>query len=96
MVINVTDSAFDNRPDPDRSEDAPSCYRINEDHGNLYNVHCFGWQSSKIQRVVRSTLSAEAYSCADSVDALIWTRVTLAEILRAEMEAAEIVHDTCP
>eukprot|EP00959_Pyramimonas_sp_CCMP1952_P253179 5289590-Pyramimonas_sp.AAC.1 len=49
-----------------------------------------------IQRVVRSTLSAEAYSCEDSVGMLIWARSTLAEILYSRMDAAEIVHDTCP
>eukprot|EP00959_Pyramimonas_sp_CCMP1952_P438027 9170235-Pyramimonas_sp.AAC.1 len=67
--------------------------KINEDHSNKYNVHCIGWQSSKIQRVVRS---AEAYACADSVDMLIWTRSTPAEILYPEMDVTEIVHDTCP
>eukprot|EP00959_Pyramimonas_sp_CCMP1952_P072200 1507773-Pyramimonas_sp.AAC.1 len=70
--------------------------KINEDHSNKYKVHCIGWQSSKIQQVLRSTLSAGAYSCADSVDMLIWVRSTLAEILYPEMDMAEIVHDTCP
>eukprot|EP00959_Pyramimonas_sp_CCMP1952_P226708 4740194-Pyramimonas_sp.AAC.1 len=70
--------------------------KINEDHSNKYTVHCIGWQSSKIQRVVRSTISAEAYSCADSVDMLIWARSTLAEILHPEMDMTEIVPDTCP
>eukprot|EP00972_Heterocapsa_arctica_P002340 339377-Heterocapsa_arctica.AAC.1 len=41
---------------------------------NLYLVHCLGWQSSRIQRAVRSTLAAEAYSSPDAIDTLDWAR----------------------
>eukprot|EP00959_Pyramimonas_sp_CCMP1952_P214912 4497627-Pyramimonas_sp.AAC.1 len=65
MVINVTDSAFDNLP-KHRSQRGHFIMlgdqKINEDHSNKHKVHSIGWQSPKIQRVVRSTLSAEAYS----------------------------------
>eukprot|EP00959_Pyramimonas_sp_CCMP1952_P447341 9366535-Pyramimonas_sp.AAC.1 len=64
MAINVTDSIFDNPP-KHRSQRGhfivSGVEKINEDHGNKY----------KIQRAVRSSPSAEAYSCADSVDMLI-------------------------
>eukprot|EP00959_Pyramimonas_sp_CCMP1952_P467860 9492291-Pyramimonas_sp.AAC.1 len=99
MVINVTDNAFDNLPKhrPQRGHFILlGDQKINDDYSNKYKVHCIGWPSSKIQRVVRSTLSAEAYSCADSVDMLIWMRATLDEILYSEMDVTDIVHDTCP
>ena len=51
--------------------------RIAADHDNLYQVHCIGWQSSRIQRAVGSTLAAEAYSASDAIDTLDWARAVL-------------------
>eukprot|EP00959_Pyramimonas_sp_CCMP1952_P066244 1383114-Pyramimonas_sp.AAC.1 len=54
-VISVADTAFDNLPKR-RSQRGHLIMlgdeKVNEDHGNKYKVHCIGWQSSKIQRVV--------------------------------------------
>ena len=34
-----------------------------DEHGSKHGVHLLQWSTGRIQRVVRSTLSAEAYSC---------------------------------
>ncbi len=52
-----------------------------EDHNNMHTVHFLQWNSGRIHRVVRSTLSAEAYSCSEALDSLNWMRATLKEIL---------------
>eukprot|EP00959_Pyramimonas_sp_CCMP1952_P304245 6367497-Pyramimonas_sp.AAC.1 len=69
MVINVTDSAFDNLAKHGSQRGhfiMLGDEKSNEDRGNKYKLRCIGWQSSRIPRVVRSTLSAEACSRADS------------------------------
>eukprot|EP00972_Heterocapsa_arctica_P103339 15227070-Heterocapsa_arctica.AAC.1 len=53
-------------------------------------MHCLGWQSSRIQRVVRSTLAAEAYSASDAIDTLDWARAVLLELLRPDIPVHEI------
>ena len=53
-----------------------------EDHNNMHTVHFLQWSSGRIHRVVRSTLSAEAYSCSEALDSLNWLRTTLKEILQ--------------
>ena len=48
---------------------------------HTYSFHTLGWQSSRIERSVRSTLKAEAYSCAEAVDVLLWVRATVQAVL---------------
>lgn len=38
-------------------------------------------ESSRIHHAVCSTLSAEAYSCSDAMDTLVWTRAVFQDIL---------------
>ena len=49
-------------------------------HGEFQLGHLFFWTSSTIQRVVRSTLAAEAYSVSEAVDEAQWLRSVLAEM----------------
>ena len=53
-----------------------------EDHNKMHTVHFLQWNSGRIHRVVRSTLSAEAYSCSEALDSLNWLRTTLKEIVQ--------------
>ena len=57
-------------------------------------VHNIGWQSSRIQRVVKSTLAAEAYSLSDAVDSLHWARAVLTEILYPELSGRAALDDS--
>eukprot|EP00959_Pyramimonas_sp_CCMP1952_P166372 3477398-Pyramimonas_sp.AAC.1 len=41
------------------------------------------WSSGRIGRAVRSTLSAEAYSCSEAQDVTFWTRAVCADISSA-------------
>ena len=56
------------------------------DHTKLHRAHILGWTSSRIPRVVRSTLSAEAYGCSDAADSLMWSRSVFAEILNQNFD----------
>ena len=51
-----------------------------EDHTKMHTVHFLQWSSGRIHRVVRSTLSAEAYSCSEALDSLNWLRTSLKEL----------------
>ena len=64
-----------------------------DDHQRLHRVHCLGWESSRIQRVVRSTLSAEADSCSDGFDTLAWSRAVLTEILKPALSLRQVLLD---
>ena len=54
---------------------------MDSDHSRRHQIHCTAWQSSRIQRKVRSTLAAEAFSCGYAFDTLEWTRAVLHEIV---------------
>ena len=60
--------------------------QIMKDRTSVHDVHFVRWTSSKIQRVVRSTLSAEAYSCSEALDALSRLRATVLEILHGDLD----------
>ena len=85
-IVCVTDSAFDNLPGH-KSQRGHFLLigdgAIIRDHSRRHRVHAIAWQSSRIARVVRSTLAAEAYSCSDAVETLEWTRSVLQEIVCA-------------
>ena len=57
-----------------------------EDHSKMHTVHFLQWNSGRIHRVVRSTLSAEAYSCSEALDSLNWLRATLKELFQGDMK----------
>ena len=49
-------------------------------HGEFQLGHLVYWTSSRIKRVVRSTLAAEAYSVSEAVEEAQWLRSVLAEM----------------
>ena len=63
-----------------------------EDKTQLHAIHMLQWHSGKIQRVVRSTLSAEAYSCSEAMDSLNFLRGTLCEILEPQVVVKEYAN----
>ena len=54
---------------------------MTEDHTKLYPCMLLAWSSGRIGRAVRSTLSAEAYSCSEAQDVTFWARAVCACIL---------------
>ena len=62
------------------------------DKTQLHRMHMLQWHSGKIQRVVRSTLSAEAYSCSEAVDSLNFLRGTLCEMLQPQAISKEYAN----
>ena len=63
-----------------------------DDHNNLHQCHVVAWSSGRIHRVVRSTLSAEAYSCSEALDALFWLRAVVAEVTDDNFVAHDYVE----
>ena len=65
-VIAVHDASFNNVANHGSQR---GCWigitnkRMIDEHGSAHGVHFLQWSTGRIQRVVRSTLSAEAYSC---------------------------------
>ena len=53
---------------------------IIKDHNKMHRTHLIGWSSGRIQRAVRSTLAAEAYSCSEAMDNMFWVRAVLTEL----------------
>eukprot|EP00959_Pyramimonas_sp_CCMP1952_P140698 2944428-Pyramimonas_sp.AAC.1 len=54
-----------------------------DDRGKLHPCMLLAWSSGRIGLAVRSTLSAEAYSCSEAQDACFWTRAVRAYIFSA-------------
>ena len=82
-VIGVGDSAFDNMPGHKSQKGrfillGPP--EMLDDHEKLHPIQMLGWTSSRFGRVVRSTLSAEAYQNSDTIDDIDWTRAVLSEL----------------
>merc|ERR1712086_1021144 len=62
----VHDAGFDNAPGHKSQRGHMLLFGAGEiisDHKGRHQIHPIAWQSSRITRAVRSTLSAEAYSC---------------------------------
>ena len=57
-----------------------------EDHTKKHKCVLVGWTSTRFQRVVRSTLSAEAYQASDACDDIDWVRGCLAAIYDQDFE----------
>jgi hypothetical protein len=62
------------------------------DKTELHRMHMLQWHSGKIQRVVRSTLPAEAYSCSEDLDSLNFLRGTLCEMLQPQQVPKEYAN----
>ena len=83
-VIAVHDASFNNVANHGSQR---GCWigvtnkKMIEEHGAKHGVHFLQWPTGRIQRVVRSTLSAEAYSCSEAIDQLNWLRGAIAELL---------------
>lgn len=60
--------------------------RILTDHQGRSLVHPILWATGRIARVMKSTLSAETYSCTEAVDAMNWTRAMMAEIFDSSFD----------
>ena len=82
-VLSVSDAAFDNLPNH-RSQGGHMLLLadkdILDDHGKQHRVSFVEWRSTRIRRVVRSTLSAEAYSMSEASEGCDWLRTMIAEI----------------
>ena len=84
-VIAVHDASFNNVANHGSQR---GCWigvtnkKMIDEHGSTHGVHFLQWSTGRIQRVVRSTLSAEAYSCSEAIDQLNWLRGTIAEVLK--------------
>ena len=88
-VVAVHDASFNNLPGHKSQKGywlGISTPELMKDRTSLHHIHFVHWTSSKIQRVVRSTLSAEAYSCSEALDALSWLRATILEVLHGELD----------
>ena len=82
-TIAAHDASFDNMPNhsSQRGFFLMVCEKeMIEDHTRLHKCHVVAWSCGRIHRVVRSTLSAEAYSCSEAWDTLFWLRAVMAEI----------------
>ena len=83
-VIAVHDASFNNVANHGSQR---GCWigvttkKMIDDHGSKHGVHFLQWSTGRIQRVVRSTLSAEAYSCSEAIDQLNWLRGTITELM---------------
>lgn len=62
------------------------------DKTQLHRMQMLQWHSAKIQRVVRSTLSAEAYSCSEAMDSLNFLHGTLCEMLQPQANPKEYAN----
>ena len=88
-VVAVHDASFNNLPGHKSQKGywlGISTPELIKDRAKVHHIHFVHWTSSKIQRVVRSTLSAEAYSCSEALDALSWLRATILEVLHGELD----------
>lgn len=75
-ILRITDRVFDNMPKHRLQRGhflLLSDGRIVSGHSSRYGIHCVPWQSSRMRRVARSTLSAETYDCNDTMGTLDWT-----------------------
>lgn len=91
-VIAVHDASFANTDGHKSQRGYWLCIGSGEmksNHQDLHRMHVLQWHSGKIQRVVRSTLSAEAYSCSEALDAMNFLRGTLCELLDPQMSSRE-------
>lgn len=82
--VAVHDASFDNMPN--RKSQCGVVVLLADrrplaDHQGRYLVHPIMWASGRITRVVKSTLSAEAYSCTEALGSMNWARAVMAEIL---------------
>ena len=88
--LSAHDAAFDNLPGH-RSQRGFFILLANPEilteHGAEHVCQLVAWSSGRIGRAVPSTLSAEAYSCSEAMDALFWTRAALTEISDPDFEA---------
>ena len=88
-VVAVHDASFNNLPGHKSQKGywlGISTPELIKDRTKVHHIHFVHWTSSKIQRVVRSTLSAEAYSCSEALDALSWLRATILEVLHGDLD----------
>ena len=91
-VIAVHDASFNNVANHGSQR---GCWigitnkRMIDEHGLAHGVHFLQWSTGRIQRVVRSTLSAEAYSCSEAIDQLNWLRGTVAEVMKPTKDIRE-------
>ena len=88
-VVAVHDASFNNLPGHKSQKGywlGISTPELIKDRTKVHRIHFVHWTSSKIQRVVRSTLSAEAYSCSEALDALSWLRATILEVLHGDLD----------
>ena len=88
-VVAVHDASFNNLPGHQSQKGywlGISTPKLMEDRTSLHHIHFVHWTSSKIQHVVRSSLSAEAYSCSEALDALSWLRATILEVPHGELD----------
>ena len=88
-AVAVYDASFNNLPGHKSQKGywlGISTPELTKDRSDVHHILFVRWASSKIQRVVRSTLSAEAYSCSEALDALSWLRATFLEVLHGELD----------
>ena len=88
-VVAVHDASFNNLPCHKSQKGywlGISTPDLMKDQSSVHHIHFVHWTSSKIQRVVRSTLSAEAYSCSEALDALSWLGAAILEMLHGELD----------
>ena len=83
-MVAVHDASFNNLPGHKSQKGywlGISTPEVMKNRSSLHRIHFVHWTSSKIQRVARATLSAEAYSRSEALDALSWLRATILEVL---------------
>ena len=83
-VGQISDSAFDNLK-KSGSQRGHIIVLANKEiihgHKEMHTFSMIEWKSSRMRRVVRSTLAAEAYSASEASESLDYTRALLAEAL---------------
>lgn len=89
--VALHDASFDNMPNHKRQRGVVvllACRDLLSDQHGRHLVPPILWASGRITRVVESTLSAEAYSCTEALDALNRTRTVMVDMTLASSSAA--------